>query len=88
MSKIYNLHIKEFEKNAVSIIADEVSSYLSKNDPKAPYWEGKNGSWNDMVKYRSGISSKIEKATQIKEKNEHYKAILNWGGIRGLELMI
>jgi len=37
MSKIYNLHIKEFEKNAVSIIADEVSSYLSKNDPKAPY---------------------------------------------------
>lgn len=73
----------EFEKNVVLIIAGEVSSYLSKNDPKAPYWKGKNGNWNDMVKYRSGISSKIEIAKQKKEKNEHYKVILNWGGIRG-----
>ena len=75
----------EFEKNVVLIIAGVVSSYLSKNDPKAPYWKGKNGNWNDMVKYRSGISSKIEKATQIEEKNEQYKAILNWGGIRGFK---
>ena len=77
--------MKEFEKNVVSIIAGEVSSYLSKNDPKAHYWKGKNGNWNDMVKYRSGISSKIEIAKQKKEKNEHYKVILNWGGIRGFK---
>ena len=75
--------MKEFEKNVVSIIAGEVSSYLINNGPKVPYWKGNNGNWNDMVKYRSGISSKIEKATQIEEKNEQYKAILNWGGIRG-----
>ena len=75
----------EFEKNVVSIIAGEVSSYLINNDPKVPYWKGKNGNWNDMVRFRSGISSKIEIAKQKKDKNEQYKVIFNWGGIRGFK---
>jgi hypothetical protein len=77
--------MKEFEKNIVSIIAGEVSSYLINNDPKVPYWKGENGNWNDMVGFRSGISIKIEKSKRKIEKNEQYKAILNWGGIRGFK---
>lgn len=74
--------MKEFEKNVVSIIADEVSTYLINNDPKVSYWKGNKGNWNDMVGFRSETSNKIEKAKQKKEKDVHYKVILNWGGIR------
>jgi hypothetical protein len=77
--------MKEFEKNVVSIIASDVSSYLINNDPKVPYWKGKNGNWNDMVGFRSEISIKIEKSKRKIEKDEQYKAILNWGGIRGFK---